>query len=305
VGLRQQRFVYDHLLDDQPDSTIWHVPVSIRGQSAEKASMLMEDSSASVSLAGGADGWLKVNAGQTGFFRSKYGEPEWDRLREAVARKELDPVDRLGLQNDAYALMRAGQLPATVFLSLAGAYAEENDAPVWGDLSSNLKGLESLLTVAPYLDRYRRFAGSLFDGIVAKVGWQAKPGERHLDSILRSTVLGQHGAYGNKATVAEAQRRFKAYLTDPAKLHPDLRAVVFGLSAQAGDRTTYDTLWQLEKQATLAEEKVRILGAMTRFEDVKLLRDLLTRSLGSEVRAQDSPLVIVGVAGNKNGRDLA
>jgi puromycin-sensitive aminopeptidase len=200
--------------------------------------------------------------------------------------------------------MRSGHLPATVFLSLVGAYVNENDAPVWGDLASNLKGLENLLVDAPYLDDYRAFAGSVFDDIVGKVGWQARPGERHLDSILRSTVLGQHGGYGNQDTIAEAQRRFHAYLNDPSSLHPDLRAVVFGLTAQSGDRETYDTLWRLEKQATLAEEKMRILGALTRFQDQTLLLDLLRRSLGNEVRAQDTPLVIVQTAMNKVGRDL-
>jgi puromycin-sensitive aminopeptidase len=54
----------------------------------------------------------------------------------------------------------------------------------------------------------------------------------------------------------------------------------------------------------LAEEKVRILGALTRFSDKALLQDLLDRSMGDEVRSQDTMIVVVQAAGNKDGRDL-
>jgi puromycin-sensitive aminopeptidase len=303
LGLSQQRFLYDHLLEAQPDATTWQVPVSIVSGNALTTSLLMQDSTASVSLPSG-DSWIKINAGQTGFFRANYSEDEWARLREAAATKELPSVDRLGLQNDAYALMRSGRLPATTFLSLAEAFTGETDAPVWGDFASNLKGLEGLLIDAPFIDDYRSFGRSIFDRIATTVGWDAKPGEQHLDALLRSTALSQHGGFGGSATIAEAQRRFAAYQDDPSSLHPDLRGLVFSLVAQNGNRTTYDALWQLQKTATLAEEKVRILGALTRFPDRALLKELLERSLTNEVRSQDTMIVVVQAAGNKDGRDL-
>jgi aminopeptidase N len=117
-------------------------------------------------------------------------------------------------------------------------------------------------------------------------------------------VLGQHGGYGGAETITEAKRRFDAYLNDPTSLHPDLRGLVFNLVAQSGDRSTYETLWKLQKDATLAEEKVRILGALTRFSDKALLQDLLERSMGDEIRSQDTMIVVVQAAGNKDGRDL-
>ena len=44
----------------------------------------------------------------------------------------------------------------------------------------------------------------------ADVGWDAKPGEGHLDAILRSVVVGQHGGYGDPGTLKEARKRFDA-----------------------------------------------------------------------------------------------
>ncbi|MEE8518852.1 MAG: M1 family metallopeptidase [Dehalococcoidia bacterium] len=307
LSLTQTRFLYDHLLDGPGDSSVWEVPVGIlQAGGSARESLLMQDSTASTILSPAtADGWVKVNAGQTGFFRVSYPEQEWEKLRSAVASRELSSPDRVGLQNDAYALMKAGHLTATVFLSMAEAFVDETDAPVWSDLASNLRGLEGLLVDAPYVDSYRRFAGGIFSKAAALAGWDAGPNEGHLDAIRRSTVLGQLGAYGDGDTIAEAKRRFEAYRSDPDSLHPDLRAVVLGLTAQEGDRQTYDTLWEMEKAAVLAEEKVRILGAMTRFQEPEILKDLLKRSLGDEVRSQDTMIVLVQTAMNQKGRDLA
>ena len=309
VALSQQRFLYDHLMEDgEEDSTLWQVPIGIaREGSDEKVTALMGDREAEVSLGAdaGAEGWVKVNAGQTGFYRVSYADQEADLLRSAVERHELPAIDRLGIQNDAYALVRAGHLPATRFMALAESYRNEVDTSVWSDLSTNLRGLENLLLDEACLDGYRNFAGSLFEQVVGSVGWDARPGEGHLDSLLRATVLGQAGAYGNPAVLAEARGRFEQYLGEPASLHPDLRGLVYGLAAQQGDEATYETLWRLEKSADLHEERMRLLGSLTRFESAELLQDVLQRSMSPDVRSQDTVLLVVALAGNRNGRELA
>ena len=311
LSLSQRRFLYEHILGEaEEDHTVWQVPVSvIRARTSPKVSLLMSERSAELSLGSGVEpspqDWVKVNAAQTGFYRVNYSLEEWDRLRAAIEGLDLPPADRLGLQNDAYALVRAGYIPATTFLSLAEAYRNEQDATVWGDLSANLHALESLLFDEPHLTQFYPFARELYRKIVQRVGWDARPGEGHLDALLRSTVLGQIGAYGDTQVLAEAQSRFARYLENSAALHPDLRSIVFGLVAQEGNQTTYDTLWDLQKQATLHEEKMRFLGALTRFQQRELLQTTLGRSLSPDVRSQDTILVVTSVAANRHGRDLA
>lgn len=223
----------------------------------------------------------------------------------AIQSAELPAPDRLGIQNDAYSLSRAGLLPVTQFLSLAAAYKNESDASVWGDLASNLRDIEGLLANEPSLRSYQAFARGIFREAVQRAGWDAKPGEGHLDALLRSTVLGQAGSYGDAEVLRSAKERFDRYLQEPASLHPDIRGTAFGLAAQGGDRSTYDQLWKLEEEAELQEEKIRLLMALTRFSDLELLRESLERSLSSDVRSQDTIFVVTGVAGNLHGRDLA
>jgi aminopeptidase N len=84
-----------------------------------------------------------------------------------------------------------------------------------------------------------------------------------------------------------------------------LRGVVLSLTGQTGDRATYDQLWKMEKETSLQEEKIRLLLALTRFSDLELLKESLERSLSSDVRIQDTIMVVSGVASNPRGRDLA
>ena len=68
--------------------------------------------------------WVKLNAGQYGFYRVNYTEPMWAQLATAVGVSSgggdtvLGSEDVAGLLDDAYQLSRAGQLSITVFLNL-------------------------------------------------------------------------------------------------------------------------------------------------------------------------------------------
>ena len=311
VMLSQHRFLYDHLLTNStPEDTTWQIPVSISGKAGWSATpFLMDEKTAIVPLPKFAStsnhDWIKVNAGQTGFFRVSYSQTEWDGLRGAVESLELPPSDRLGLQNDAFALTRAGILPATLFLSLVEGYINENHASVWIDLSANLRAFEGLILEEGYLSQFHSFTRKLFQRIGQQVGWSTHSDESHLSLILRSTVLGHLGYYGDPPTLKEATGRFKTFLMEPSSLHPNLRGVVFGLAAQEGDQTTYEALLKLKRQTDLHEERVRILRALARFSQEDLLQKTLELSLQPEVLTQDTVMLVAAVASNRRGRELA
>ena len=305
LTLSQKRFLYDQLLGEDPGDTTWKVPVSIsRSDGSSTAPTLMETPSLTIpnDVEGG---WTKVNPGQNGFYRVRYSPDMLSPLLDAVAVGELPPTDRLGLQSDLFALVRAGLEPANRYLELVHAYKGETDATVWTDLSTNLRELEVLLADHSGLDQLRAFNRTVYENIVERLGWEESPGEGHLDALLRTTVLARAGGLGNETVLAEARDRFQRYLQDPSSLRPDIRGVAYSLVALDADRDLYETLWDMEKKATLQEEKRRLLGAVSRPRDPGLLQETLERSLSDDVRAQDAPLVIISVAANRFGRDLA
>ena len=311
VTLSQRRFLYESILGESgEDDTLWHVPVGVRAAGDDQpVSLLMEETRATVRLAGAPrsspDDWIKVNPLQTGFYRVRYSEGDSAKLTSPIEKLELPAADRLGIQNDAYALSRAGHIPATQFLAIAGSYKNETDASVCADLTANLGGLDTLLWHEPYYSGYQAFNRDLFRPIGERSGWDARPGEGHLDTLLRGIVLGQLGDAEDGNTLAEASARFARYLDDPADVHPDIQSVVFGLAAKQGDRSTYDTLWDLEKQVTSQEEKARFLIALCRFEQPELLQETLERSLTDEVRVHNTVTMLTSVAANRRGREMA
>ena len=58
----------------------------------------------------------------------------------------------------------------------------------------------------------------MYEPIAAKLGWDAKPGESALDTLLRGLVLTRLGTNGHAPTIQEAKKRFAQFLTNPDSL---------------------------------------------------------------------------------------
>jgi puromycin-sensitive aminopeptidase len=312
LSLAQRRFFLDYdPAHPREDASVWHIPVGIKSAVAKSPYFTMlETPNATVNLpealpTGSADSWIIVNAGRTGFFRVNYSAEMWERFRPAIESKALPTADRLGIESDAFALMRAGYLPALQFLLLADAYSREREYPVWSDLVGSLGWLSDMLAGEPFEPQLKAFARELLRPIVGHLGWEPRPNESHLDALLRGIVLHEIGHYDEAPVIAEARARFDRYVRDPQTVHPDLRSTVLNLAAYGGDRATYEALREVERRATLQEEKLRALGALTHFQEEALLRDALELSISPAVRSQDTIRVVAGVAANPHGRELA
>ncbi len=312
LTLHQERFVYDRLEEESaPEPEVWQVPVGVSsGGESGSAAMVMDGRQGNLRVTAPAtqapdSDWFKVNPDQTGFFRVNYSQEDWERLVPAIRQRSIPATDRLGIQNDAYALSRAGLLPVSQFLSLASAYVNEEDASVWSDLASNLHDVNSMLSDEPSYEAFQRFARELIGPAARRSGWEPRAGEGHMDALLRTTVLSQAGSYYDSEVLSQAMDLFHMFLEDREKVHPDLRGVVFSLAGHAGDETTYRQLWELENRAALQEEKMRLLLGLSRFSQPELLTETLERSLTPDVRSQDTISVVTAVAANVKGRDLA
>ncbi len=308
VSFTQRRFVYEDILGQKDrGGTLWRVPakVSIAGVN-KAASVLMNGPTATVTVESTTSpAWIKVNPSHTGFYRVNYQRDDWDRLAQAIEGGEMSADDRLGLQNDAYALSRAGLLPVSRFFEFVRVYSHETDASVCADLAVNLASADTLLNSEPYYTSFQGFARDIFKPIGERMGWDPTKGEGDMDAVLRGTVLAQLGHYEDEQTLAEASARFARYLEDSSSVNPDIRPAVFVLAARRGDRTTYDKLWELHNGEKLQEEKLRLVTALTQFRQMELLQETLERSLSEEVRSQDAIGVVIGVGSNRHGRELA
>ncbi len=303
VLLTQRRFLYAGPTDDE---TLWHVPVRIATQgSTDEVTAFFTGRTEAVPVSASAGGWIKVNAGGTGFYRVGYQEDELERLTAAVRAGELVASDRLTLLEDTYALARARHIPARNYLELAQAYTGDEDYSIWAAMVSQLAAIESLSRGESYLERYQEFARGLTQTVANSVGWNQPANEQHLRTLLRTVVLSAAGGFGDEDVLAEANERFTRFLEEESSLRPDLRAVVYNLAAEQGDDEMFETMRRLEQEFDLQEERVRMQMALTQFRQPELLRRALEMALNQEqIRVQDAPRILMGVGGNIRGLDL-
>uniref|UniRef100_A0A8D0HQB0 Aminopeptidase n=1 Tax=Sphenodon punctatus TaxID=8508 RepID=A0A8D0HQB0_SPHPU len=292
------------------DCPQWMVPISIctsEDPSCAKMQVLMDKPELTLLLKDvKPDQWVKLNLGTVGFYRTQYSPDMLESLLPVIRDLSLPPVDRLGLQNDLFSLARAGIISTVEVLKVMEAFVNEPNYTVWSDLSCNLGILSTLLSHTDFYEEIQVFVRDVFSPIGERLGWDPKPGEGHLDALLRGLVLGKLGKAGHKATLEEARRRFKDHVEGKHILSADLRSPVYVTVLKHGDSATLDTMLKLNKQADMQEERNRIERVLGAISQPELIQKVLTFALSEEVRPQDTVSVIGGVAGgSKQGRKAA
>jgi puromycin-sensitive aminopeptidase len=249
-------------------------------------------------------GWIKVNAGQSGVFRVAYGSGLSAALNPAIETLSLSPSDRLGLQNDAFALAKAGYIQLSQALTLAKSFTNETDYTVWSDLSANLSYVASVFEGEDFFPKFQNYTRQLYEKIGASLGWDPKAGQTDLDKLLRSVVLAKLGDNGDASVVAEAKKRFEAFKADPNSLPADLRSVVLKFVMRNGGAAEFDEMVNLYKTAQMPEDKINALRAIGLSRDSALIQKALDYILDGEVRNQDAYILIAACASTPVGRKL-
>ena len=137
--------------------------------------------------------------------------------------------------------------------------------------------------------------------MVARLGWEPKPNEQPLDSMLRGLVLAAHGNYGNQDTLRKAKEMFEAHCVsceknEPSPVLADLRGVVYQLAMRQGDMKTFDKIFELSEATNHQEEKVRLYRALGQTDQEDILAKCHAYSISEKVRAADSWALLVSAS---------
>ncbi len=145
--LSQHRFYASSLEKNRSkDTTVWKVPLSWTDGKTEKKTVMGTQSMLFVVP---KKGWLKLNARETGVYRTSYPAALLEGLLQPIKHKHLGPEDRLGIIRDAFALAESGYAPTVESLKLMAAYTHEDNYSVWTELLGNLYSLDNLLFGTP------------------------------------------------------------------------------------------------------------------------------------------------------------
>jgi aminopeptidase N len=277
--LRQGRFTIN---DPQAAPLTWNVPVRIGviGSMADSRTVLVGKDGASAKFAGCGKA-VKANLDDAGYYRVQYDKAPLQALTAAF--KTLSPGDRVNLLADQWALVISGRDPAGSYLDLTRQLSDETALVVWADVIARCREIDDLARHLPVQAAFRSYALHLLRPALARLGWDAQPGESNQAALLRPALIGILSKFGDAAVITESQRRFAAFVADPHALAANLRAPVIETVGRYADQATFDKLRSLGRAASSTEDKLRYYYALAAAQDGAFIDQSVKIALTDEI----------------------
>jgi aminopeptidase N len=292
VALRQQRFT---IRQPNAPSAGWQVPVVIGrpATSAPSETFVLNDQP-KVVAAGRCGEPVKLNLGDIGYYRVEYDAET--RTALAKAMHLLSPADRVSMLADAWALVEAGRAAPSSYLDLVERIASNDSPAVWAQIIRTLKEIDRLQRDRPERAAFQSYARARLRPVLGRMAWDGPNNDGDGAGMLRPTLIRLLGELGDEDVLAEARRRFAAFLQDPRSLRQGLRDAVIHLVGVGADRSTYDMLLSLARTSADAASRERYYLAAASARDPALARQTLTLTLSNDVPASIVGKMISAVA---------
>ena len=259
--LRQSRFSYTEN-DADSGGQRWRIPVTgvIAGDKPDSGGSFrvwLTGESLTERLAAP---WLKLNAGQRGYYRVYYESPDdWERLGNAAARGELGARDRYGLVSDLNAFVGAGRVSLERYLEfLESHFSDEDEFLVISVIAESLSSYHELFEGD---DRITACGRSILDRFVAELIAEPSEAEPYRNVLLRDPVLSALAGFGHDEVVQTSLARMRALVTG-GQVHPDLFPVTLRCAVAADVSYVPWVQDELDRKETTESRKAHLLAAL-------------------------------------------
>ncbi len=298
ITLRQDRFT---ARESQAQPQRWPVPILFGPPQGAGTTMLL-DGTAEIA-AGRCGDAIKLNLGDVGYYRVRYDAA----MRNALAGglPGMTSADRINLLNDAWAMVESLRDEPPAYFALADQLAGDDHRRVVDRLIDTITRVHKLERDRPGLAAFQAYARALLRPVFERVGWQGADSEPVDRALIRGRLLSALGNLGDDAVIAEAKRRFDAFLQDPASLPSALREPVLHLVGREADRATYETLHGLGRKTKIMAERSLYYSALASALDPALARETLAITLTDEIPNEMARRLIFSVASQGEHADLA
>ena len=278
--LTQGRFTIN---DPKAAKLTWQVPVSIGlASDAAPQAVLLGPKPQTVTFAGCGKP-VKANVGDVGYYRVQYDAANLKAL--SASYKQMSAADRVNLLGDVWAMAEAGREAPDKFLELTKQLNGETELVVWTQVLGSLRDIDDLERGAPDRPAFRAYARSLLNPVLARVGWDAKPDDTPDVVLLRSSLIRTLGRFEDPAVVAEARKRFTAFVADQSTLSPSLQDAVLSVVGYSVDKKIYDQLHELGRNAKSTETLLRYYYALGGAHDPALIAETVGITETNEITA--------------------
>lgn len=299
VTLRQERlFINPEHGNVEP--LVWPVPLLANVQTPIEQ---VTDETTSFELADSDH--LKLNDGQSGFYRTTYNVTHLKRLGELISRGKIDPINRLSILSDTFETAKAGGSSTTDALQFLSNFSAETEYPVWDVIATALASVRTVMNDDELRAMMKPYTRKLVHDELERLGWHKSESDSHFDQLLRPIILGMAAAADEPWVLDHIKKVFAATneaddvepelrtpITNKAlkrggEIDPDLRGVVFGAIARNGGEAEFKRLVSMHNESTLSDERLTLAAAITGFEQPELIAKALSMINSDAVRLQD------------------
>jgi aminopeptidase N len=281
LALAQRRFLR---AGTDPSGTTWSIPLSVRPGLTDPAARVLFAGAAQTIPGGRCAEALTVNAGNVGFFRVAYDDATF--AVNAAAFGTLPDPDRIALLDDQWALASSGQAPLATYLTLARSMGDDLDARAWDQITGALGTIEYSERGRPGHAAFTALARTIVKPVADRLGWNAKPNETPGIQNLRREVLAELGAWGDPAVIAEARKRFAAFLNNRNAIATDDQGTILIIVAQNAGATAFAQLHAVARAGKNETEKDRYYDALMHVRDARLAKQAVAIALSAEIPPQ-------------------
>jgi aminopeptidase N len=298
LTLHQERFIRRAGAADAR-AQLWEIPIAFGAPGAKEPSGVVLLQGKTMQVAAGRCGDpTKLNFGDAGYYRVEYDAATDAALAKAI--ETMGPADRVNLLADNWALVEAGRISVNRYFSLVDGVGDDRNRAVWERVMGTIGRIDDLERGRPGRAAFQAYARLRLRPPFERLGWDRAAGESEDDTILRAKLIGELGALGDDAVLAEAKRRFAAFVKDPRSLDVNLRGSVIFLAGREADQPTFDELRALGRKATSTELRNRYYIALASAKNPELAKEALAITLTDEVPADLANGMILTVASGEH-----
>ncbi|HEX7078065.1 MAG TPA: M1 family metallopeptidase [Candidatus Eisenbacteria bacterium] len=305
VTLSQRRFL--HYGATAPDSALWKIPVSLSwpdGGTRRTETVVLDRRRMTVALPRGAGpAWVHPNVEEAGYYRWSLDAASFRGLI-AAAPRALDTRERIGVIENASALLDAGAIHGDQYVEILGGFADDESPLVVSSLFGGL-GLVKNAFVTPDLeDPFASFVRRTLTPALRRFGIARRPNEDEAVSLLRPQLINWLADDGRDAAVlAVADSLARSFLNDRGSVDPSLVGTALLTTAIHGDSTLFGEFRRRFETTEVPTDRPDYLSALGNFHDPALRKDALDYALHGPLRPHELFTIPSVMAGTPEFRD--
>ena len=297
MKLSQSRF-YVHSNPKERHDTIWPIPL-LDGSDLPP---VMNKQEQTIKLKN--NDFIKLNNGQTGFYRVVYDENHMHKLSRLISEGQLLPLDRLGILSDTFETVKSGLNNSTTLLDFMNSFSKENNAAVWDIIADVLGTIRKVMDSENIRKDIKPFIRKITKEELIRLGWEESESDDYFDQMLRPTILGLSASADEPDVIKEILSRFNK-ATKGSDIHPNLKPLIYSTIARKGSDHEFNKLLKFYEETESSEERVVLAMALCSFEQKHLIQKSQDMINSETVRLQDVGYWIAYSFSNRFGKEMA